>query len=283
MQVAGIPEPRREAELLLAACLKRERAWLLAHPEWELNAREWRRFTRWLARRAKREPLAYITHQRWFYGIPLYVARGALIPRPETEQLVELFLHYARQNPTGILVDAGTGSGCIALACLLNAPGWRAVGIDRSRRALRIAARNRARYELHHRWLLLQADWLTPLRPVCVDVILANPPYVLPHEWHTLQPEITRYEPKRALLVPQADPLHPYRQLIQQAAVALKPGGWLALETSLTLAERVRDLLAQHGYRPIETGQPYIVGGALPIHRHDEMGNHPLDKGRNGV
>jgi release factor glutamine methyltransferase len=266
LQEAGISEPRREAELLLAACLKRERAWLLAHPEWQLRARELRRFERWLARRAKREPLAYITHQRWFYGIPLYVARGALIPRPETEQLVELFLHYARQNPVGILVDAGTGSGCIALACLLNAPGWRAIGIDRSRRALRIAARNRDRYGLNHRWLLLHADWLTPLQPASVDVILANPPYVLPHEWETLQPEITRYEPKRALLVPQADPLCAYRQLVQQAAVALKPSGWLAMETSLTLADSVRDLLAQQGYRPIETEQPSIVGGELLVH-----------------
>jgi len=266
LQVAGIPEPRREAELLLAACLKRERAWLLAHPEWQLNEREARQFERWLARRARREPLAYITHQRWFYGIQLYVARGALIPRPETEQLVELFLQRTRTTPQGVLVDAGTGSGCIALACLLNAPGWRAVGIDRSRRALRIAARNRDRYALHHRWLLLQAHWLTPLRPASVDVILANPPYVMPHEWDTLQPEISRYEPKRALRAPRADPLRPCRQLMQQAAVALKPGGWLAMETSRTLAERVRDLLVQHGYQPLESGQPYIVGGERLAH-----------------
>jgi len=266
LQMAGIPEPRREAELLLAACLKRERAWLLAHPEWQLNEREMHRFRRWLARRARREPLAYITHQRWFYGIPLYVARGALIPRPETEQLVELFLNRARKTPAGVLVDAGTGSGCIAVACLLNAPGWHAVGIDRSRRALRIAARNRDRYQLHHRWLLLQAHWLTPLRPASVDVILANPPYVLPHEWDTLPPEIARYEPKRALLAPHADPLRPYRQLMQQAATVLKPGGWLAMETSLTLADSVRDLLAQCGYCPIETGQPYIVGGERLTH-----------------
>jgi len=167
-------------------------------------------------------------------------------------------------------VDAGTGSGCIALACLLNAPGWRAVGIDRSRRALRIAARNRDHYGLRHRWLLLQADWLTPLRPASVDVILANPPYVLPYEWDMLQPEIRRYEPKRALLVPQTDPLRAYRQLVQGAAIALKPGGWLALETSLTLAERVRDLLAQHGYRPIGTGEPSIVGGERRTQRHKE-------------
>jgi release factor glutamine methyltransferase len=266
LRMAGIPEARREAELLLAACLKRERAWLLAHPEWQLRVRELRRFERWLARRARREPLAYITHQRWFYGVQLYVGRGVLIPRPETEQLVELFLQRTRTTPQGVLVDAGTGSGCIALACLLNAPGWRAVGIDRSRRALRIAARNRDRYALRHRWLLLHADWLAPLRPACVDVILANPPYVLPHEWDTLPPEIARYEPKRALLAPRADPLRPYRQLMQQAATVLKPGGWLAMETSLTLANSVRDLLAPHGYYPIETGQPYIVGGERLTH-----------------
>jgi methylase of polypeptide subunit release factors len=89
---------------------------------------------------------------------------------------------------------------------------------------------------------------------------------VLPHEWDTLPPEIARYEPKRALLAPRADPLRPYRQLMQQAATALKPGGWLAMETSLTLADSVRDLLAQCGYYLIETGQPYIVGGERLTH-----------------
>jgi len=270
LQAAGVPDARREAELLLAACLRRERAWVLAHPEKRLQGRELRCLRRWLARRARREPLAYITHRRWFYGIEFYIARGVLIPRPETELLVEVFLHWARSHAgMGILVDAGTGSGCIAAACLRNAPGWRAIGIDRSRRALRIAKRNRDRLGLNARWLLVQADWLTALRPASVDAVLANPPYVLPQEEAYLEPEITRYEPKRALFLPRTAPLRPYRQLIQQAAVVLKPGGLLALETSPALVEQVHTLLTQHDYVAIQVradlaGNPRVVSACSP-------------------
>lgn len=270
LQEAGVPDSQREAELLLAACLHRERAWVLAHPEKPLQGHEQRRLVRWLARRMKREPLAYIAHRRWFYGIEFYIARGVLIPRPETELLVEVFLRWAALcRRGGILVDAGTGSGCIVAACLLNAPGWLGVGIDCSRRALRVAARNRARLGLGDRWLLLQANWLTALRPLSADAVLANPPYVLPQEWAHLEPEITRYEPRRALLVPRTDPLRPYRQLIQQASSVLKPGGLLALETSPVLAEAVRTLLAQQGYLQIQVhpdlaGNPRVLSALKP-------------------
>ena len=239
LEAAGVPDALREAELLLAACLRRERV--------------------------RGEPLAYITHRRWFYGIEFYVARGVLIPRPETELLVEVFLCWARGYANGgVLVDAGTGSGCVAAACLLNAPCWQGIGIDRSRRALRIAMRNRARLGLSDRWLLLQGDWLTALCPLSTDAVLANPPYILPQEWAHLEPEITHYEPKRALLLPRADPLRPYRQLIRQASVVLKPGGLLALETSPTLVEAVHTMLVQHGYREIQVqadlaGHPRVV------------------------
>lgn len=270
LQSAGIPDAQREAELLLAACLRRERAWMLAHSEKPLQAREQRRLMRWLARRARREPLAYITHRRWFYGIEFYIARGVLIPRPETELLVEVFLSWTRSwGQGGVLIDAGTGSGCIAAACLLNAPSWRAIGIDRSRRALRIAARNRARLRLSNRWLLVQADWLNALRPASVDAVLSNPPYVLPSEWVRLEPEITRYEPRRALRVPRADPLRPYRRLAWQAFEVLKPGGLLAFETSPTLAEGVQALLTRHGYQQIHVhsdlaDQPRVVSARKP-------------------
>ncbi|MEN3002515.1 MAG: peptide chain release factor N(5)-glutamine methyltransferase [Armatimonadota bacterium] len=270
LQAAGVPDAQREAELLLAACLRQERAWIVAHREHLLSEREQRRLMRWLARRAKREPLAYITHRRWFYGIECYVARGVLVPRPETELLVEVFLNWAQsRGEGGVLVDAGTGSGCIAMACLLHAPRWRAIGIDRSRRALRIAMRNRMRLGLSNRWLLVRADWLTPMRPASVEAILANPPYVLPQEWAHLMPEITRYEPRRALLLPRSDPLRPYRQLAQQACRVLKSGGLLALETSPTLANRVQALLTQHGYEAIRVhpdlaGLPRVISAVKP-------------------
>ncbi len=266
---AGIPDARREAELLLADCLRKERAWVIAHPERPLTARERRRLTRWLARRAKCEPLAYITHRAWFYGVEFYVARGVLIPRPETELLVEVFLRWATAHGgAGVVVDAGTGSGCIVAVCLRNAPNWRGIGIDCSRRALCVAARNRARLGLGDRWLLVQADWLRGLRPMSVDAVLANPPYVLPEEWVHLQPEITHYEPRRALLVPRSDPLRPYRTLAQQAQTVLKHGGLLALETGPALVQAVCALLAQGGYSAIQVhhdlaGCPRVVSALL--------------------
>jgi release factor glutamine methyltransferase len=272
LELAGVPDARREAELLLAACVGRERAWLVAHGEEPLEPRAQRRLMRWLSRRAKREPLAYITHRRWFYGVEFYVARGVLVPRPETELLIEQFLIWAQaRGQSGVLVDAGTGSGCIVLACLLNAPSWRGIGIDRSRRALRIAARNRAQLGLDDRCLLIQADWLTALRPACVDAVLSNPPYVLPEEWHLLESEITRYEPRCALRMPRADPLRPYRQLIEQASEVLNPSGLLALETSPALIEKVSALLEAHGFQQVQiasdlAGQPRVVSAIVPPH-----------------
>ncbi|MCS7301567.1 MAG: methyltransferase, partial [Fimbriimonadales bacterium] len=142
LERAGLPEAWREAAVLLSACMGWERARLMAHPGAALTAAQQRRYACWVRRRTRREPLAYITRRVWFYGLELTVGRGALIPRPETELLVEVFLEWA-QARAGVLVDAGTGSGAIAIACLTHAPHWRALGIDRSRRALHLAVLNR--------------------------------------------------------------------------------------------------------------------------------------------
>jgi release factor glutamine methyltransferase len=245
LQAAGLPEPLREAQALVAACLGWERAQLIAHPDALLSARHARRLHSWVRRRAAREPLAYITRRVWFYGLELMVGRGALIPRPETELLVEVFLGWAANLPPSlrfpplregnqpdsvppasrgnlkegvacspILVDAGAGTGTIALACLMHAPHWLGIGVERSRRALRWAQANRRRLGLESRLLLIQGDWLHGLRAGSVDAVLSNPPYVLPDEWDALQPEITRYEPKGALLTPAeraVAPLPPHR------------------------------------------------------------------------
>ncbi|MCX7926016.1 MAG: peptide chain release factor N(5)-glutamine methyltransferase [Fimbriimonadales bacterium] len=294
LQNAGIPDARREAEILLAACLNWERARLIAHPEIPLDDRQQRRFACWIRRRARREPLAYITRRAWFYGLKLTVGRGVLIPRPETELLVGVFLEWAAQaltppaplshcvgegginsplprsgrgaggegipNPTSqrgrgaggkripILVDAGVGSGAIAIACLKNAPEWLGVGIDRSRRALRIAQMNRRTQGLDTRLLLLQGDWLGMLRPHSADAVLSNPPYVLPEEWDTLQPEIVLYEPRTALLVPADDPLQPYRRIAQDARQVLRSHGLLAFETSPRLAPLLAEHLPRWGF-----------------------------------
>lgn len=268
LQAAGIDDALREAHALVAACLGWERAQLIAHPDAQLNGAQIRRLRSWTRRRAAREPLAYLTRRTWFYGLRLTVGHGALIPRPETELLVERFLHWAKQyaltpcpSPTvrergdaPVLVDAGTGTGAIALACLTHAPGWRAIGVDRSRRALRYAQINRRALGLESRLLLVQSDWLRGLRVAAVDAVLSNPPYVLPDEWDALPPEVAHYEPKGALLVPAHDPLQPYRRLARDARRVLRAGGLLAFETSPRLAPLLAEQLGRWGFR-----QPQVV------------------------
>ncbi len=288
LQAAGLSEPQREAQALVAACLGWERARLVAHPEARLSALQAHRLERWARRRTQREPLAYLTRRAWFYGLELIVGRGALIPRPETELLVEVFLGWAGSLPPSIrfpplrevpharrgnlkegvscspiLVDAGTGTGAIALACLMHAPRWLGVGIDRSRRALRIAQANRHALGLQARLMLVQGDWLRGLRTGSVDAVLSNPPYVLPDEWDALPPEVSRYEPRGALLVPAGDPLRPYRRIARGAHRSLRPGGLLALETSPRLAPMIAEQLPAWGFP-----SPHIVrdyAGAMRV------------------
>lgn len=269
---SGVPDPEREAWILLSTLLHQPRAWVMAHPDAYLTPSQYRKLLGWLRRRAQREPLPYITHRRWFYGLELVIQRGVLIPRPETELLVERFLEWARLESTlpkgtrSTLIDVGTGSGAIAVACLTHAPDWQGIGVDRSVRALRVAERNRRKFGLQDRLLLAQMDWLSAIHPESVHAMLSNPPYVLPDEWDRLQPEITRWEPKRALLVPQDNPLLPYQTLAQQAMQVLTRDGLLLVETSPRLADSVCNLLKDWGYRQVRVhadlaGQPRAVEG----------------------
>ncbi|GIV05355.1 MAG: release factor glutamine methyltransferase [Fimbriimonadales bacterium] len=259
LRAAGIDEARREAEILLAACLGWERARLTAYPEHALTERQQRRFECWVRRRAQREPIPYITRRAWFYGLELVVGRGVLVPRPETELLVELFLEWAatQKFDSPILIDAGVGSGAIAIACLKHASLWGGVGIDRSGRALRIARINRRRAGLESRLLLIQGEWLSALCSRVAHAVLSNPPYVLPDEWDALPPEVARYEPRLALLVPSEDPLRPYRHLALDARRVLVPSGLLAFETSPRLAPLLAEQLPRWGFKNPQIRRDY--------------------------
>lgn len=257
---AGIPDAEREAWVLLGALLSQPRAWVMAHSEFVLSPALQRKLAHWLRRRVRREPLAYITHRRWFYGLELEIRRGVLVPRPETELLVERFVQWATsiecplpRNQGGVLVDAGIGSGAIAVACLVHLPHWQGIGTDYSIRALRVAQRNCARFGLTERLLLARMHWLLGLRPHTAHAVLSNPPYVLPDEWDTLEPEIRCWEPRSALLVPAKDPFRPYRELAVQATQVLAAGGLLLVETSPRLAPEVQTLLEHTGYRHVRT------------------------------
>ncbi len=259
---AEVPNAEREAWVLLSALLNQPRAWVMAHPEFVLSPAFQRKLTRWLQRRARREPLAYITHRRWFYGLELEIRRGVLVPRPETELLVERFVQWATsiecplgRGQGGVLVDAGVGSGAIAVASLVHLPHWQGIGTDISPKALRVAQLNRARFRLGERLLLTRMRWLSGLRPQSAHAVLSNPPYVLPDEWDALEPEIRLWEPRTALLVPAKDPLRPYRVLATQATQVLIAGGLLLLETSPRLAPEVQTLLENTGYRQVRASR----------------------------
>ena len=230
---------RRDAETLLAHILFRDRAWLIAHADADLSTTILSTLRGLTARRASKEPLQYLTGVQEFYGLPLLVTRDTLIPRPETEQLVEAVLHWiaarphlaAPRMPLRIL-DVGTGTGAIALALATHLPSADITATDLSAAALSIAQHNAGRLHLGHRIHFIPSDLLDAPQfktAAPFDVIVSNPPYVSIYEAATMQPEVMDYEPHLALFA-GPNGLDIYRRLIPAAHAALRPGGLLALE-----------------------------------------------------
>jgi len=246
LQRAGVDTPRLDAEILLADLLGVGRAYLYAHPEQEVSERVFQECMRRLERRLKREPLAYILGRAEFYALEFTVTPDVLVPRPETEVLVEAVL--AKQPAT--VADIGTGSGCIAVAVAVNLPQVRVWATDISAGALRIAAENAQRHGVADRVQFLQGDLLQPLAGLRFDVVASNPPYVAESERLSLQPEVREWEPAHALFT-GADPLQFHRRLSAEAHFHLREGGWLMLEVGMGQAEAVASLLEAAGYRQV--------------------------------
>lgn len=225
---AGIDDARLEAEVLLAHALGVDRARLLASLPDPLPDNARARFDLLLSRRLSREPLAYIVGHREFFAIDLICVPGALIPRPETELLVDLALRELHRRGHGLrIADVGTGSAAIAIAVAINAPAANIIAIDRSPDALAVARRNVERYALAARIDLQRGDLLDAVG--MFDVILANLPYVAATDWPSLAPEIRDHEPRLAL-DGGPDGVEVIARLIAQAPLHLAPGGLLALE-----------------------------------------------------
>lgn len=239
LAAAGIDEAALEADLLLAACLEVERAFLPAHGEVLLTPEQEQRYRDWVERRARREPLAYITGRRWFYGLELVVTPAVLIPRPETELLVELALAWLeRRRMTATVVDVGTGSGAVAVALACHTPPTvPIVATDISAAALAVAQTNAQRHGVADRIAWFQGDLLAPLT-MPVDLILANLPYVALAERDRLMPEVRDFEPPEALFAGE-DGLSLIGRLLAQAPAHLRPGGGLLLEIGYGQAEAV--------------------------------------------
>jgi release factor glutamine methyltransferase len=268
---AQVPSPRMNAELLIMFILDCDRAYLYAHPERELTSGEMQRFGEALARRSTGMPAQYITGHQEFWGLDLIVSPAVLIPRPETEHVVEAVLKLiardglkqdgstqdgSRQRqiqdqrprtevsaPHRLrIVDVGTGSGAIALALANELSTAEIHATDISPEALEVSRANAARLDLTSRIAFHEADLLTGLPPVSFDFVVSNPPYVGESEEDSVQLEVRKFEPRNAVFA-GATGLELIERLIPQAKTVLRPGGWLVFEVSGTIAGAVRQQL----------------------------------------
>jgi release factor glutamine methyltransferase len=256
-------DARAEAELLLTRALGISKARLIAHPELAAEARSSSVYVRYLERRLGGEPVAYILGEREFYGLDFHVTADVLIPRPETELLVELALARIPEDEPRTILDIGTGSGCIGVTLARLRPRSRVIATDISSAALEVAGRNARRHALANVELRL-GDGLAPVLHERFDVIVSNPPYVAASDPH-LQSGDLRFEPKHAL-TPGADGLGCLRTIIAHAPAHLVANGWLLLEHGYDQGEAVAALLADAGLGGVFTAQdlaglPRVGGG----------------------
>jgi len=248
LTAARVPSPRMNAELLLRFTLDCDRAYLYAHPERELTTVEQTRYEEALAQRARGIPAQYITGHQEFWGMDFIVNPAVLIPRPETEHVIETVLQLVNggraSSPGMRIVDVGTGSGCIALALAKELPEAEVHATDISPAALEVARANAARHQLENRIQFYETDLLQCLERARLDFVVSNPPYVGESEQDQVQLGVRKFEPRKAVFAGPTG-LEVIERLIPQAQAELKPGGWLVMEISGTIAEDVKRLLAQ--------------------------------------
>ncbi len=241
LKAAAIETPRLDAEVLLAHLLRQSRAWLYAHPEYALAPQTARRYQTLLEQRLRHTPVAYLTGEREFFGLPFFVSPAVLIPRPETELLVELALKRIRAGDT--VIDVGTGSGCLAVSLAVNSAA-RIIATDISTAALSIAQKNISRHNVGNQVKLLCANLLTGLSGP-VNIIVSNPPYISPATLPTLPATVRQFEPRRAL-TDGVDGLSAIAGLLRVAPRILKAGGHLLIETGASQGDAALELAQTH-------------------------------------
>lgn len=253
-QLSSGPHPeraRRDAEALLLHLVGKNRAWLITHFDDEFGGCTAIGYTALLQRRHRGEPIQYITGETEFYGLPLHVTRDVLIPRPETEHLVEKVLELAARYTAPRIVDVGTGSGAIAVALAHNLPHAQITAIDISASALTLARQNAEHNGVAARIRFLPGDLLAPVIAERFDIVASNPPYVPSTDRASLAVEVRDYEPAVALFAGD-DGLAIYRRLIPAAFAALTSGGFIALEIGFGQASNIHSLLSDSGFHEIE-------------------------------
>lgn len=258
-QLLGVD--RLDAQLLLGHGLHQTRAWLIAHDDLVLDNPQRQAYLAVLARRKAGVPVAYLVGEREFFGLTLAVTPDVLVPRPETEGLVDWALELLPRAPGPGVVDLGTGSGAIALALVRQAPGTPMVATDASAAALEVARGNAARHGLAVDFV--QGNWWAPLAGRCFGLAVSNPPYVAGDDPHL---HALAHEPLQAL-TPGGDGLAALRQIVNGAPEHLHPGAWLLLEHGHDQGDAVRGLLLARGFERVSTrvdlaGLPRCSGGA---------------------
>jgi release factor glutamine methyltransferase len=247
---------RLDAQLLMLYALGRsqsDRAWLVTHDDAELSEPAALTFNSFCQRRLNGEPVAYIVGSKPFFGLDLEVDKRVLVPRPDTETLVEWALTFNTDHSVLKVLDMGTGSGAIALTLKSVRPDWQVTALDASADALAVAQSNAKRLNLNVNFL--QSSWFDALKEskshTKFDIIVSNPPYIVEGDWHMAA---LAHEPKQAL-TSGADGLEDIRQIIQQAPDFLTSGGWLLLEHGFDQAAAARNLLAQRGFKQVQSQQ----------------------------
>jgi len=251
LAAAGITEPRTDAALLLGDVLNHDRSFMIAHPEHSVAANQLQKFREFIARRASGEPLQYITGHQEFFKLDFEVTPDVLIPRPETEVIVEVALEILRPDQSARLLDIGAGSGCLAISILKELTNARAVAIDISESALKVALRNAERHGVMDRLRVIESDLFSAMASDDMfDLLVSNPPYVPEAELKSLQPEV-QYEPAAAL-AGGADGLATIRRILRDAPPFLCAGGYLIFEIGFGQSESIETLVGARDWQMIE-------------------------------
>ena len=243
-ELEGItPQPRRDAELLLLRIVERDRVFLLTHPDTQLTAEQQAQYDEWLRRRAVHEPIQYILGEQEFFGLTFAVTPDVLIPRPETEHLVEAVLEHVPHDRPLRIVDVGTGSGAIAVSLTHALPHAQVTALDISEAALAVARRNAEANGVAERMRFLKSDLLATVAGELFDAVVSNPPYVAEVDRESLESQVRDYEPSVALFGGPSG-FDVYERLIPQAHEALKAGAWLLMEMGMGQRNALSQLLS---------------------------------------
>lgn len=252
-RLAGSESPKRDAEILLGFVTGKSRSWIIAFDDSELSAEQLSQLDDLLARRANGEPVAYLTGQREFWSLSLAVSPDTLIPRPDTELLVEQALAHLPETASTVL-DLGTGTGAIALAIASERPDCQVTGVDRIAAAVSLAESNAQRLDIPNARFRL-SNWFSAVSGEQFTLIVSNPPYIDAADEHLQQGDV-RFEPDSALIAADSG-LADIKQIAAEAGHYLLPGGWLLLEHGWQQAESVRTILQQNHFVSVATAKDY--------------------------